>query len=217
MENPMDSISMGLQRVRHNWVTFTSLYSGEGYHRRARCLPWAWDFYMSPALPFTAMRPLQTILKFSHVWWWRGDDSWYIFGDTVLIHAKEAAVLPTIIAFVFVRANVNTGEKDTYRVGIIIKVLWFCWSPERVSGILELSRPPFENHCSLVSFGDLQQLTLSSSIQRGARKLREENKGNTQDKPWHERIKTRTKIWKHGRVVSRIFKRLPTWFMNKKR
>ena len=194
MENPMDSISMGLQRVRHNWVTFTSLYSGEGYHRRARCLPWAWDFYMSPALPFIAMRPLQTILKFSHVWWWRGDDSWYIFGDTVLIHAKEAAVLPTIIAFVFVRANVNTGEKDTYRVGIIIKVLWFCWSPERVSGILELSRPPFENHCSLVSFGDLQQLTLSSSIQRGARKLREENKGNTQDKPWHERIKTRTKI-----------------------
>ena len=190
----MDSISMGLQRVRHNWVNFTSLYSGEGDHQRARCLTLGLRFLHEPSFAFYCNETFTNhpsifscvVVKgrwqLIHFWW------------HCLIHAKEAAVLPTIIAFVFVRANVNTGEKDTYHVGIIIKVLWFCWSPERVSGILELSRPPFENHCSLVLFGDLQQLMLSSSIQRGARKLREENKGNTQDKPWHERIKTQTKI-----------------------
>ena len=175
----MDSISMGLQRVRHNWVTFTSLYSGEGSHRRARCLTLGLRFLHEPSFAFYCNETFTnhgrpSILQFSRVWWWTGDDSWYIFGDTVLIHAKEAAVLPAI-AFVFVRANVNTGEKDTYHIGIM-KVLWFCWSPEKVSGILELGRPPFENHCSLVSFGDLQQLILSSSVLRGARKLREENK-----------------------------------------
>ena len=183
LENSMDCISMGLQRVRHDWATFTSLYSGAGGHRRARSLTLGLRFLHEPSFAFYCNETFTnhgrpSILQFSHVWWWRGDDSWYVFGDTALIHAKEAAFLPTI-AFVFFRANVNTGEKHTYHVGIIMKVLWSYWSPERVSGIPEFGRLPFENHCSLVSFGDLQQLILSSSIERGARKLREENKGNT--------------------------------------
>ena len=97
----MDSISMGLQRVRHNWVTFTSLYSGEGSHRRARCLTLGLRFLHEPSFAFYCNETFTnhgrpSILQFSRVWWWTGDDSWYIFGDTVLIHAK-LALLPTIV------------------------------------------------------------------------------------------------------------------------
>ena len=156
-----------------------------GGHRSAGCL-WAWagDLDVSPALPLLQWDlyklPKASILHFLICGGEGDDDNWYILVTLLWFMLRKQQFYPPLL--LSCQSKCQCREKDTYHVSIIMKVFWPCRSPERVLGTPEVYRPHFENHCSLVSFEELQQLILSSSVQREARSLREENE-NTQDRP----------------------------------
>ena len=124
----MDCISMGLQRVRHDWATFTSLYSGEGgVTEEPGVWPWAWDFYMSPALPFIAMRPLQTTEGLPSFNFLMCGGEGEMTADTFLVTLlwfmlrKQPFYLPLLLCF---SEQMSIQGKNTHTMLVL---LWKCF------------------------------------------------------------------------------------------